>query len=66
MAEIKQFPNETPLYGKCSCGSEIFKLRLLGDGVTVCGLVCAKCGAEEPLDWAEDYDFEIECELEDD
>ena len=66
MAEIKKFPNEkAPVYGKCDCGCENFRLRLnSGDTTTVTHLECAECGDTAPLET--DFDFGIECYLDDD
>lgn len=65
MGKTIKLPNEAPpIYGKCHCGSDIFKLRLLHDGYTVSNLICAKCGDSEAVSWAEDADFDIVCDTD--
>lgn len=65
MYKTIKFPNELPhIYGKCHCGSEIFKLKLSQDGYTVTNLICASCGDSEALSLCEQVDFDIECDLE--
>ena len=49
------FSKIKPVYGKCYCGSDKFKLKMSpGDNKTVECLVCAECGECETVEFDEE------------
>jgi hypothetical protein len=61
MGSVKPFQGYSPpIFGKCRCGSETFKLKMnQGNQDTVECLVCAECGDWETVIF--DPGFDINC-----